>query len=151
MSEQCFLWVWWWAASCINTPNLRSLLHSFTPAFRLVGLWRVGPLSEWWSLSNRRWLSHLGTLTNLPPLCPVWEFLLRWELVGLKMDSRARRCPPSWNSVRSLERCLSASWGHTHTPAALQHLWIRTHTGGFLFLTVFSGSFTSFDETFNMF
>lgn len=58
--------------------------------------------------------SHVRTLTNLPPLCPVWEFLLRWELVVLKMDSRARSCSPSWNSE-------SDRWSVTSRPPEDSH------------------------------
>lgn len=132
-------------ASCIDTPNLRSLLHSCV----LVGWFVTSRTALWIMKSVKPPLTFTPRDTYKPPSSlPCLRVSPPLGTCCFKDGQQSEELPAVMKfRVRSLERHLSASWGHTHTPAA----W--THVGGFsLFLTVLSGSFTTFVETLaNMF
>ncbi len=90
----------WWTASCRNTstpPHLCSLLLSCV----LVGWFETSRSALWINevcQTAADFHKSGPTQTSLLLAAALSEFLLRWELVVLKMDSRTRRCLPSGKS-----------------------------------------------------
>lgn len=105
------------AVSCIDTPNF----HSLSLSCVLVGWFETSRPTLWIMKSVKLPLTFTRQDAYKPPssLCASWDFLLRWKLVVLKMDSRARSCLRHWNS--ELDCWCVASRPPEDTQTLLQH------------------------------